>query len=97
MTVGEDKLYACCLLVYFSIDRDELSVSSIMAQLVTCTVDGTDAVTDMISNSLEYDTAVGEQELLAERAPEIRDYSFSEAEARRLVDDLLAQVFPEYL
>ena len=97
MTVGEDKLYACCLLVNFSIDRDELSVNSIKAQLVTCTLDGTDTVTDIISNNLEFDKAVGEQELLAERAPEIRDYSFSEAEASHLVEELLGQVFPEYV
>ena len=94
MVPGEHRLYACCLVAYFSVDRDELSVSSIKAQLVTCTKDGPYALTDMISSSLEFDKAVGEQDL-AVRAPEIRDYSFSEAEARRLVEDLLAQVFSE--
>ncbi len=90
----ENRLYACCLLAYFSIAQEELSVSSIKAQLVTCDVRGTDAITDMISNQLEFDMAVGKQELLSERAPEIEDYRFSETEACRLVEELLSQVFP---
>ena len=92
MAVG-DKLYACCLLAYFSIDREELRVNYVKAQFVTCDVRGTDAITDMTSNHLEFDMAVGEQELLAGLPPEIKDYRFAEAEARRLVEELLARVF----
>lgn len=88
-----DKLYACCLLAYFSIDQEELRVSSIKAQLATCDVRGTDAITDMISNQLEFDMAVKDQDLPSQLAPEMGDYSFAESEACQLVEELLARVF----
>ncbi len=91
-----DKLYACCLLAYFSIDQEELSVSSVKAQLVTCDVRGTDAITDMTSNHLEFDMAVKDQDLPSQLAPEMGDYSFAESEACQLVEELLARVFPSY-
>ncbi|MBQ6535303.1 MAG: hypothetical protein IJI40_00780, partial [Firmicutes bacterium] len=92
-----DKLYACCLLAYFSIDQEELRVSSIKAQLATCDVRGTDAITDMTSNHLEFDMAVKDQDLPSQLAPEMGDYSFAESEACQLVEELLARVFPSYI
>ena len=94
MAVG-DKLYACCLLGFFTIEGDELRVDSVKAQLIRCDLRAPDAITGMTSDQLEFDKPVGEQDLPSRLAPEIGDYCFSEAEAHRLVDDLLEQVFPE--
>ena len=94
--VGASGIIVTCLLGFFTIEGDELRVDSVKAQLIRCDLRAPDAITGMTSDQLEFDKPVGEQDLPSRLAPEIGDYCFSEAEAHRLVDDLLEQVFPEY-
>ena len=92
-----DKLYACCLLGFFTIEGDELRVDSVKAQLIRCDLRAPDAITGMTSDQLEFDKPVGEQDLPSQLAPEMGDYSFAESEACQLVEELLARVFPSYI